>query len=101
MALHRTIVIGSVMALTGVLGMPQAHASVSVSNVSSVSVRVALTTSVTCSNNPGPTISIGGTIAVGTVRTAVWFQNNVIGTQSTTPQVTGLSFGVTPSQGTL
>ena len=101
MALHRTLVVSSVLAVTGMLGMPQAHAAVSVSSSGTVPVRVSLTTSVTCSNNPGPTISLGGTIAVGTVRTAVWFQNNVLGTQSTAPQVTGLSFAVTPSQGTL
>lgn len=78
--------------------MPSAGATpANVNQVVDVPVHVGLTTTVDCSNSPGPTITINGAITIGSVTTAVWFQNNTKGTHSTSPTVTTGDVGVVPS----
>lgn len=95
---YRKLLLAASAAMVVAPFLPSANATpVNLDQIVYVPVHVGLTTTVNCSNNPGPTITITGTIVVGSVTTAVWFQNNVKGTHTTSPTVTTGSFGVVPA----
>lgn len=65
-----------------------------------VPVHAELDTSWSCSNNPGPTIEIGGTLAYGGATVTFYFTNNAKWTHNYESSA-DVDFGVTPTGGTL
>jgi hypothetical protein len=76
-------------ALVALLSAPSAFADKEVSAPISLSMKInAIVNEDGCFNHPGPTITLGGEIALGTVGARVTFQNNEKGTHTATVTTT-------------